>query len=304
MTGWLLVLFFVIHAIIVYAVYRVFVRPRVAIENRGIFLAIALMSALVPLVGEVFGVLAYAIARRYASEKTLLDYDEYIHFDTQNLERLQQQAREDIDLVPLTDALKMDASKRKHSITQLMTTPLENTEEYLHLGLEHEDSETVHYAATVRNTLFDRYDVTLKQKIAQIDPERKETLYEVIETCESFMESGLLDDELRLQIQRQASMYLEQLGNLDSTDRVFLTSSARLAFRGGQADVGERMAEALIRQEPANVEGYIFLIEHHMTKGDWTKLRPILDLLRHHVAPSQVPEDYQSIIQQLEGARS
>ncbi len=176
------------------------------------------MSALVPLVGEVFGLLAYAIARRYASEKTLLDYDEYIHFDTQNLERLQQQAREDIDLVPVTDALKMDASKRKHSITQLMTTPLENTEEYLHLGLEHEDSETVHYAATVRNTLFDRYDVTLKQKIAQIDPERKETLYEVIETCESFMESGLLDDELRLQIQRQASMYLEQLGNLDSTD--------------------------------------------------------------------------------------
>ena len=302
MTGWMILLFFLLHAAILFVIYRLVVRPKVDVVEKGVWLSIFLISAVVPVIGELFGLVAYGIARRYASSKTLLDYDEYINFDAVNLERLQQQAKEDLDLVPLAEALQMDGKKRKQSITQLMSTPLMNTEEYLHLGLEHEDTETVHYAATVRNTLFDRYDLTLKQRIAQVNPERSETIYPVIETGVSFLESGLLDKDMKARIQQQIMFHLGQLGEHDATDETYLRTKARLSFQAGDVETGERLAEALTLYHPKVPDGYIMLIEHHMSDGDWASLRPTLDRLHQHLDLRDVPEDYRFVIQQLEGA--
>ena len=302
MTGWMILLFFLLHAGVLFVIYRLAVRPKVDVTEKGIWLSIFLISAVVPIIGELFGLIAYAIARRYASSKTLLDYDEYIHFDAVNLERLQQQAKEDLDLVPLSEALQMDGEKRKQSITQLMSTPLMNAEEYLHVGLGHEDTETVHYAATVRNTLFDRYDLTLKQRIAQVNPERSETIYPVIETGVSFLESGLLDKDMKARIQQQIMFHLGQLGEHDATDETYLRTKARLSFQAGDVETGERLAEALTLYHPKVPDGYIMLIEHHMSDGDWASLRPTLDRLHQHLDLRDVPEDYRFVIQQLEGA--
>lgn len=303
MTGWLLVALFVLHAILLVVVYRLVVFPRTEGEQRGIWLSIFLLSAVIPIVGELFGIVAYGIARRFASSKTLLDYDEYITFEAVNLERLQQQATEDLDLVPLTEGLQMDGKKRKQSITQLMSTPLSNTEEYLTLGLEHEDTETVHYAATVRNTLFDRYELLLKQRVAQVNEERPETIYPVIETGMSFLDSGLLDQDMQHRIESLVMTYLDQLGEQDETDLMYLRTKARLSFRSGAFETGVRLAEALTLHHPQVADGYIMLIEHHMTNGDWASLRPTLDWMRQHLSIQDVPEDYRFVIQQLEGVK-
>ncbi|ACQ70140.1 hypothetical protein [Exiguobacterium sp. AT1b] len=302
MTGWMILLFFLLHAAVLFVLYRLIVRPKVDATEKGVWLSIFLVSAVIPIVGELFGLIGYVIARRFASPKTLLDYDEYINFDTLNLERLQQQAKEDLDLVPLTEALQMDGNKRKQSITQLMSTPLMNTEEYLHLGLEHEDTETVHYAATVRNTLFDRYDLMLKQRIAQVNPERPETIYPVIETGISFLDSGLLDHDMQMRIQQRILFHLDQLSEYDETDETYLRTKARLSFRSGDLETGERLAEALTLYHPKVPDGYVMLIEHHMTNGDWASLRPTLDRLHQHLDLQDIPEDYRFVIQQLEGA--
>lgn len=302
MTGWMILLFFLLHATVLFVLYRLIVRPKVDATEKGVWLSIFLVSAIIPIVGELFGLIGYVIARRFASPKTLLDYDEYIHFETLNLERLQQQAKEDLDLVPLTEALQMDENKRKQSITQLMSTPLMNTEEYLHLGLEHEDTETVHYAATVRNTLFDRYDLMLKQRIAQVNPERPETIYPVIETGISFLDSGLLDQDMQIRIQQRILFHLDQLSEYDETDETYLRTKARLSFRSGDLETGERLAEALTLYHPKVPDGYVMLIEHHMTNGDWASLRPTLDRLHQHLDLQDIPEDYRFVIQQLEGA--
>ena len=304
MTGWMIVLLFLLHALILFVLYRFVVRPKVDSTEKGVWLSIFLVSAVIPIIGELFGLIGYMIARRFASSKTLLDYDEYINFDTVNVERLQQQAKEDLDLVPVAEALQMDGNKRKQSITQLMSTPLMNTEEYLHLGLEHEDTETVHYAATVRNTLFDRYDLMLKQRVSQVNPERPETIYPVIETGVSFLDSGLLDKEMQERIQQRILFHLDLLRAYDETDETYLRTKARLSFRSGDMETGERLAEALMLNYPEVPDGYIMLIEHHMTNGDWASLRPILDRLHQHLDLQDIPEDYRFVIQQLEGAHS
>lgn len=293
-------LFFLVHAICLYVAYRL-IAPKMAESERGILLIVCWMSALIPLFGELFGWISYRIARRYASEKTLLDYDEYIQFDTVNLERLQQQAKEDIDTVPLSEALLMDATRRKQSMTQLMSTPLDNIEAYLHAGLEHEDTETVHYAATVRNTLFDRYETAIKQKEVQLDDGQIDSFYRLIDTYERFIESGLLDDTSKERAMIKLHTYLEQLGQLDATDYTYLKAAAQLAFRRDDIETGVRLADELTRHHATRPDGYFMLIEHHMTAGDWTALRPLLDRMTHSVSPNDIPEERRFILDRLEG---
>lgn len=299
MTAWI-AFFFVLHAVCLYVVYRL-LAPRMDEAERGVLLVICWISALIPLLGEVFGWVGYRIARRFASEKTLLDYDEYIQFDTVNLERLQQQAKADIDTVPLADALLMDASRRKQSMTQLMSTPLENMDTYLHAGLEHEDTETVHYAATVRNTLFDRYELTIKQKEMQLNPEQIDSYHRLIDAYELFINSGLLDETSKLRVMAKLHDHLERLGRFAATDLVYLQAGARLAFERGDIPAGLRLAEALTHHHATHPDGYFMLLEHHMTSGDWTALRPLLDRMKKQVAPQDIPDERRFILERLEG---
>lgn len=301
MSGWLIILFFLIHALLLYAAYKFLVLPRVEETERGAWLAIVWIGMLIPVVGELLGSLSYWLAVRYASTDTWLGDGDEARLDSVNLERLRQLASEDIDLIPLTDALQMDGTKRKQSITQLISTPLSHTNAYLHQGLAHEDSETVHYAATVRNTLFDRYESKIKQSVKRIDPDRPETLYPVIETYEAFFESGLLDIDMKRRMCEQAMTYLEMLGRHDATDVMYLRGTARLLLQSGSYEEGERFAEALVRHHPEKRDGYLMLIEYHMSNGTWGALRPVLDRLHQYVSDEDIPKDYRFIIRQLEG---
>ncbi|EPE63544.1 hypothetical protein L479_00051 [Exiguobacterium sp. S17] len=293
-------LFFIVHATFLYVAYRV-IAPRLDDTKRGILLVVCWMSALIPILGEVFGWISYRLAHRFASEKTLIDYDEYIKFDTVNLERLQQQAKADIDTVPLSDALLMDAARRKQSMTQLMSTPLDNMESYLDAGLEHEDTETVHYAATVRNTLFERYELAIKQQEMQLDVDQIDSYYRLIATYELFIDSGLLDETSKLRVMAKLHDHLELLASIDATDLVYLQAAARLAFKRDDAATGLRFAESLTRHHAAHPDGYFMLIEHHMTGGDWTALRPLLDRMNQTVSPQDIPEERRFILERLEG---
>lgn len=299
MTVWIW-LFLIIHTICLYVAYRI-IAPRMDENERGSLLMICWMSAFLPIIGEILGFVSYRVARRFASEKTLLDYDEYIQFDTINLERLQQQAKEDLDTVPLADAMLMDGARRKQSMAQLMSTPLANMEPYLDAGLEHEDSETVHYAATVRNTLFDRFELSIKQKEMQLNPEQIDSYYRLVDTYEQFIDSGLLDETSKLRTMAKFHDYLEQLGQIDSTDFTYLQAAARLAFKRGDVATGVQLADALTRHHASHPDGYFMLIEHHMTSGDWSALRPLLNRMSEAVAPQDIPEERRFILERLEG---
>lgn len=123
----LLSVLYVLHLLLVVFTYRLLVL-RLPEHERGILTFICLFSALLPLFGEVLGGIAYLISRRFASSDTLLDYDEYVQFDVMNLEGLQQQAADNMEMVPIKEALNMDAKRRKQSMIHLTTSSLKIVE--------------------------------------------------------------------------------------------------------------------------------------------------------------------------------
>lgn len=300
MSSVLIALFFLVHLIVVYLIYRVLCL-RLSDDQRGVLTFICLISVFLPLIGEVLSVFALLLARRYASSQTLLDYDDYVQFNVINLEGVQQQAAESMEMIPIAEAMEMDAAKRKQSIVHLTTTTLADAGKYIQVGLDHTDSETVHYAATVRNTLFDRYEAAVRQKEEQLDPFHVETYYQFIAACETFLESGLLDDGGKKRLNLRLAGGLEQMGVLYSADPEYLHTSGRLALREDDVPRAVRHFSAFIERYPELPDGYLTLIEYHFTKGDWSEIRPILKQLRTNVPSENIPEEKRFILERLEG---
>ncbi|MGA9231785.1 MAG: hypothetical protein WBV68_07015 [Exiguobacterium oxidotolerans] len=293
-------LFFLIHAVIVFLVAKL-ITVRMDPAQRGLVKWIALICYFVPLLGELFGLVSWLIARRYASDKTLLDYDDYIEFDVVNLEGLQQQAADNIDLVPMGEAMAMDAKERKQSIVRLTTTSIADSGKYLQFGLDHADSETVHYAATVRNTLYDRYEATIKSREEQLNPGHVTTYYQLIDAFEAFIDSGLLDESMQKRIFDRFGSYLQDMRIHYPTDATCLKACGKLALAKGDVADGLGYYERLIMHYPEQADGYLLAIEYHFTRGDWTKLAPLVTQLKTHVAPDDIPDDKRYILDRLEG---
>lgn len=300
MSSVLITLFFVIHLIVVCLIHRL-VRHRISADQQGILTFVCLISAFLPLIGELFSLIAWLLARRYASSRTLLDYDEYVQFDVINLEGVQQQAADSMEMVPIAEAMEMDAKNRKQSMVHLTTTALANAGKYLQSGLDHADSETVHYAATVRNTLFDRYEAAIRQKEEQLSPLRAETYHAFIAACETFIDSGLLDEGGKTRLNRLLEERLTQMGRLYPVDPLYIQASGRLALRQGDAVRALQFFFVFIEQYPARPDGYLTIIEYHFMQGDWSEIGPVLQQLRANVSEEDIPQEKQDILNRLEG---
>lgn len=299
MTTLLLVLY-VLHLLLIVLAYRVLVF-RLPEQERGILTFICLFSAVLPLLGEVLGGLAYLISRRFASSDTLLDYDEYVQFDVMNLEGLQQQAADNMEMVPIKEALNMDAKRRKQSMIHLTTSSLKETGKYLQYGLDHDDSETVHYAATVRNSLFDRYEANLRLREQQLNPVDVTTYHLFIQECRTFLESGLLDEGGIHRLDERLEAVLEQMRAFYPTDLVRIEAEAEMALRQGKNEKAIASYEEMIHIHPTLPDGYLALIRYYFRRNDWTSIGPVLRQLRTAVAAEDIPEEHRFILERLEG---
>ena len=299
MTALLLILY-VLHLLLIVLAYRVLVF-RLPEQERGILTFVCLFSAVLPLLGEVLGGLAYLISRRFASSDTLLDYDEYVQFDVMNLEGLQQQAADNMEMVPIKEALNMDAKRRKQSMIHLTTSSLKETGKYLQYGLDHDDSETVHYAATVRNSLFDRYEANLRLREQQLNPVDVTTYHLFIQECKTFLDSGLLDEGGIGRLDERLHLVLEQMRAFYPTDLVRIEAEAEMAIRQGEEEKAISFYEEMIQIHPTLPDGYLALIRYYFQRQNWTSIGPVLHQLRTTVAEEDIPEEHRFILERLEG---
>ncbi|WP_290784595.1 hypothetical protein [Exiguobacterium sp. UBA6309] len=296
----LLSVLYVLHLLLVVFTYRLLVL-RLPEHERGILTFICLFSALLPLFGEVLGGIAYLISRRFASSDTLLDYDEYVQFDVMNLEGLQQQAADNMEMVPIKEALNMDAKRRKQSMIHLTTSSLKNSGKYLQYGLDHDDSETVHYAATVRNSLFDRYEANLRLREQQLNPVDVTTYHLFIQECKTFLESGLLDEGGIGRLDERLHRVLEQMRVLYPTDLTRIEAEAEMAIRQDNDEKAIASYEEMIQIHPTLPDGYLALVRYYFQRNNWSSIGPVLHQLRTAVVEEDIPEEHRFILKRFEG---
>ncbi|MGE6204806.1 hypothetical protein [Guptibacillus hwajinpoensis] len=296
-----LILLYFIHALIVIVLSRLL--KRIVDQNHhGVMTWIAIVSCFLPLIGELFGVISWLLAKRWVSDKMLVDYGEYVTFDVLNLESLRHEAATSLDLVPLTEALNdHEHTTRKDLIVRLINSNITNQGKYLNLGLNNSDSETVHYAAATMNILLDRYEKELQKAKDLYRLHDESSFLKVVDVYERYLKSGLLEDSSLRNVQKEYAILLENETKSPTNDKQRYLYLGDLYLEMGYEEKAIEtytyITEAF-RNEP---DGYLKLIEYYYGKRSWTMIRPLLNAIEKYVPESKIPDKQHFVLKQLGG---
>ena len=296
----LLLLYFV-HAMIMIVLSN-FLKRIVDQNHHGVLTWVSIVSCFLPLIGELFGLISWMLAKRWVSDKILVDYGEYVTFDVLNLESLRHEAATSLDLVPLAEALNdHEHSTRKDLIVRLINSNITNQGKYLNLGLNNSDSETVHYAAATMNILLDRYEKELQKAKELYRLHDNSSFVNVADVYERYLKSGLLEDSSLLNVQKEYATLLENETKTPSNDkqRYLYLGNLYLAM-----DYEEKAIETytyLSNAFPNEPDGYLKLIEFYYGKRSWAMIKPLLNAIEKYVPESKIPDNQRFVLKQLGG---
>lgn len=271
-------------------------------HQQGSIIWIAVVSCFLPIIGEILGGMAWLLAKRFSSENWLEDYEDYVSFSVLNLESLRYEAHKTKDLLPLTEAITATEQQRRSELfASLLRTVIPNQGKYLQMGLNHDDTETVHYAAATMNIILDRYEKELHIAKEHYIPNDPISLKSLADAYEQYLRSGVLEQG---SIQSLGGEYLHVL----ETEVQFLSSEKWLfLYLGSLYELLQLDEQAmgtyyqLISMFPTDSEGYIKLIHLHYNERDWMTLKEILQLLKQNVHQDKIPSEQRFLIQHLGG---
>jgi len=230
------------------------------------------------------------------------EYDEYIKFEPLNLEQLRFQAEENMDLLPIGEAIQSDESKdHKDLILRLINSNITNKGKYLNLGLTNNDSETVHYSATTLNVLNNRMEKELEQAKLAFDPAHAATIHHLVQVYERFIDSGLLEQNAQKRLEKEYVEVLEREVNTSGEALRLYFNLGKIYKRTSQKERAIQAFNALIEHFPNEPEGYLQLMEIYYDRRNWSALKSLTGNLYEHVPEEKIPEKQRFIVRHIGG---
>ncbi|SFF67561.1 hypothetical protein SAMN05216353_10557 [Halobacillus alkaliphilus] len=297
----ILITFYLIHGVLI-AFSSHFLNKLVKKEDEGVISWICVVSFFIPIAGEIFGLITWMISKHFGSNQMLDEYDDYIKFEPLNLEQLRYQAEENMDLLPIGEAILSDESKdHKDLILRLINSNITNKGKYLNLGLTNNDSETVHYSATTLNVLNNRMEKELEQAKLTFDPAHPATIQKLVQVYERFINSGLLEQNAQKRLEEEYVDVLErEVKNLQEAPWLYF-NLGKIYKRTGQEDRAILAFNSLIEHFPNEPEGYLELMEIYYDKRNWSSLKSLTGRLYEHVPEEKIPEKQRFIVRHIGG---
>ncbi|ASF40459.1 hypothetical protein CEH05_15400 [Halobacillus halophilus] len=297
----ILITFYLVHGILI-AFSAHFLNKRVTKEDRGIISWICVVSFFIPIAGEILGIITWMISKHVGSNQMLNEYDDYIKFEPLNLEHLRYQAEENMDLLPIGEAIQSDESKdHKDLILRLINSNITNKGKYLNLGLTNNDSETVHYSATTLNVLNNRMEKELEQAKLAFDPAHPATIHHLVQVYERFIDSGLLEENAQKRLEKEYVDVLEREVSTPGEATWLYFNLGKIYKRTSQKDRAIQAFNALIEHFPNEPEGYLQLIEIYYDRRNWSALKSLTWNLYEHVPEEKIPEKQRFIVRHIGG---
>lgn len=295
------VLFFILHAIVV-LVLIVLLRDRFDQDKQAVVVWIGLVSCFIPLLGELLGFLTWRLAKRFTSGEIFEDYDEYVSYDVLNLEPIRHEAKRSVDLLPLSESLTLGTfANRKNSILQYISEGISHQGKYLWMGLVNEDHETVHYSATLMNTLVDQHERELTLAKEQARSNDLESLKRLHHAYASLIDSEVLTPAVRKQ---KEEMWLSFLLSI-----IFLYPDEPWIYEG-LGDCSNRLLEhedavmyyrQLIERFPAYSKGYTKLLKAYYHNNNWAGMKQVIQLSEDYLDVENLSEDERYVLHVLGG---
>lgn len=301
----LVILFYIVHACILFAAAKA-AKKRVQPDQYGAVIWIVMISFFLPLLGEAFGLLAWWASRRVDSNKIVSDYTEYVKFQPINLEHLRHEAKDNKNLTPLTEAFTNDDQPdRKNLMLKLINSNISDKGKYLNLGLNNDDSETVHYAATTMNLLVDRYEKSLDTAKAEHEHfQSEESLSRLMGIYRGYLDSHLLDDHSQEHLRYVFLQFLEQAAKDFPSHMETFNQLGDVYLQLDSPTQAVNTYMYMLQAFPHEADGYLNLIEYYYNQKDWTGIEQVLSRMHEHVETEKIPENRQYIVRQMGGVVS
>ncbi|RWZ60552.1 hypothetical protein EQV77_04450 [Halobacillus fulvus] len=297
---WLFV--YVIHGLLVFVVYKL-LKSKMR-EEEGILTTIVLVSLFLPFLGEILGAFVWGLSKRLGHHSVLDDYEEYVTFKPLNLEQIRYEARSSMELVPISEAFSDEEnSQRKDLILRLVQSRVRNKGKYLNLGLENDDSETVHYAATTKNFLIDQYEKERQKMRREFESGNLESLEHVINAYSETIHSGLLEGASLDRLLKEYIQFLEKEKQSGPPVPKLYLCLGDAYFMRSQAEEGLMTLHEYNHHFPYQAEGYLRLLTFYYDQNDWNAIRDVLKQMEQFVARENVPDNQRFIIEQIGGVR-
>lgn len=304
LSPWLWVVFFILHAMIV-MVLLILLRDRFDEDQQAVVVWGGMVSCFMPIIGELFALFAWLLAKRFTSERMLEDYDEYVTYEVLNIEPVRYEAKRSVDLLPLTESLTHGTfANRKNSILQYIPEGVNHQGKYLRMGLLNEDHETVHYSATLINTLVDQYERELTLAKEQANSEDVESLKRLHDTYARYIDSDVLTPTLKKQKEEMWLSFLLSIVLLYPNEPWIYEGLGDCSERLGEPEEAASYYKELIEQFPGYTKGYTKLLKAYYETDNWTGMREIITLSQHHLNLTELPENDRFVLHVLGGRQA
>jgi len=203
-------LLYVLYILIVYVASRL-MKKRVDEKYRGLLEWLAITSIIFPVVGLLFSLIVYPLSHRI-SEKNLTDYDEYLDFDVTSYEVLREEARDSIEVLPISMSIE---SENDQVTKAFITKHLEYLEKsqglYLKRAIKNSQTELSHYASTTLTLLKDRHQKKIRYIQQSIPKQSLDYYRQLSKAYTAYWNSDLLDLQDEKQVLMSHQKLLEEL---------------------------------------------------------------------------------------------
>ncbi|MCM3162222.1 M48 family metallopeptidase [Metabacillus litoralis] len=289
-------LVYAIYIIVVYAASRL-LKKRVDEEYKGLLEWLTITSIIFPVVGLLFSLIVYPLSRK-TSDKNLIDYDEYLEFDVTSYEVLREEARDSIEVLPISMSIE---SENDQVTKAFITKHLEYLEKsqgmYLKRAIKNSQSELSHYASTTLTLLKDRHQKKIRF-IQQSLPKQSLDYYRQLSKAYlAYWNSDLLDiqDEKQvLTFHRELLLEMVQLFPEEEQGHRDLGE----VYKRLKVDFTELQTfyKQCINLFPHSVEFYESLIVLLVNHEQWPEAKRYMKKVQDQQMISQSSESFQKVV--------
>jgi hypothetical protein len=188
--------FFFIHSMFVWMLYKRMKR-KIDDEKQGLFIWLTCFTLFLPIIGELFGVVIWYAAMR-VPKQPVEDVNDGLLFNVKNVEKLMQEVASDSDIMPLSTIMNTTHyKKQKEWILNIHKINVKDKAKHLQAALKSEDTEIVHYAATMLNALAEGYKREIDLKKQELASGNVAYYKEISSLYQQYIESGLISSHLQ-----------------------------------------------------------------------------------------------------------
>ncbi|MBS4196426.1 hypothetical protein [Lederbergia citri] len=192
------------------------------------------------------------------------------------------QVEREINIIPFQDALLSNDNNLKR---EMLIDSLKNGVKdigVLNKAIKSDDTETAHYAATAIMEIQRKYVTALHDLMKRLEesPFDYEVMDRYAETLKKYVDSGMIDQETKIQYQMQFSDLLENLLNSPLRCKQYFVDKINCDVELGNFKKAQFYSQQFIEAYPLDEASYLTAMKVYYAVQNRKKLAEILNTLR------------------------